>query len=36
MRSKKAAKIAKRIPEEYDENKIAKWETKIEKLVYHK
>ena len=36
MRSKKAAKIAKRIPEEYDENKISKWETKIEKLVYHK
>lgn len=36
MRSKKAAKIAKHIPETYDEEKIAKWENKIEKLVYHK
>lgn len=36
MRSKKAAKIAKNIPETYDETKIAKWESKIEKLVYHK
>ena len=36
MRSKKAAKIAKKIPETYDEEKIAKWESKIEKLVYHK
>ena len=36
MRSKKAAKIAKNIPETYDEEKIAKWESKIEKLVYHK
>ena len=36
MRSKKAAKIAKNIPETYDEAKIAKWESKIEKLVYHK
>ena len=36
MRSKKAAKIAKHIPETYDEEKIARWENKIEKLVYHK
>ena len=36
MRSKKAAKIAKRIPKTYDEAKISKWESKIEKLVYHK
>ena len=36
MRSKKVAKIAKHIPETYDEEKIAKWENKIEKLVYHK
>lgn len=36
MRAKKAAKIAKEIPETYDDAKIAKWESKIEKLVYHK
>lgn len=36
MRAKKAAKLAKKIPETYDDAKIAKWESKIEKLVYHK
>lgn len=34
-RSQKASKTAKRIPETYDEKKIAKWEKKIEKLVRH-
>ena len=34
-RSEKASKTAKRIPETYDEKKIAKWEKKIEKLVRH-
>lgn len=36
IRSKKSAKVAKNIPSIYDERKIANWERKLKKLIYHK